>query len=98
MTPPASQRPRPHGARAAGSLRRLASPVGAGVVTDDGGLPRSVDGRAVEALRERWIVEEGWWSEHPVRRSYAEVVLENGALAIVFRDLRDGSWWRQPPG
>ena len=60
----------------------------------DEGRPLRIDGHAVEAIRERWIVEEGWWTHAPVRRAYVEAVLATGALVIVFRDLRGGGWHR----
>ena len=80
------------------TLRRLALPLQALVEVDAGGLPVRVDGRAVEQVRERWVVEEGWWTETPARRAYAEVLLVGGTIAVVYRDLADGSWHRQPAG
>ena len=76
------------------ALRRLARVRDARVETDDEGRPLRIDGHAVEAIRERWIVEEGWWTNAPVRRAYVEAVLATGALVIVFRDLRGGGWHR----
>ena len=55
--------------------------------------PASVDGRAVEAVREEWRVEEGWWAT-PVRRRCFAVVLVGGRLCTVYEDRRDGTWWR----
>ena len=48
----------------------------------------------VESIRERWIVEEGWWTDAPVRRAYVELVLADGGLAVVFEDLVGGGWHR----
>ncbi len=76
------------------ALRRLARVRDARVETDDEGRPTRIDGRPVETIRERWIVEEGWWTNTPIRRSYVEVVLATGALEIVFRDLHSGGWHR----
>jgi hypothetical protein len=59
------------------------------------GLPATVDGRAVEGVRERWLIDEGWWTDSPVRRSYHELVLEGGRLTVIFEDLRRGGWYRQ---
>jgi hypothetical protein len=53
-----------------------------------------LDDRPVESIRERWIVEEGWWTDTPVRRAYVELVLANGSLAVVFEDLVGGGWHR----
>src|SRR4051812_8561895 len=43
--------------------RRLATPRAVEVSITDGGRPESVGGRAVEAVRESWLVEDRWWSE-----------------------------------
>ena len=57
------------------------------------GRPREVDGRAVEAVREEWRVEEGWWAT-PVRRRCFEVVLAGGRLCVVHEDRGSGAWRR----
>jgi hypothetical protein len=59
------------------------------------GRPLRVDGRAVESVRERWLIDEGWWTDTPVRRRYWEIVLDGGRLTVVFEDLRGGGWYRQ---
>jgi hypothetical protein len=76
-------------------LRPLPSqaPRPCAVVADGHGRPQRVDGRAVEAVREEWRVEEGWWAV-PVRRRCFAVVLEGGRLAEVHEDRRGGRWWR----
>jgi len=50
-----------------GSVKRLATPRAVTVRVTDGGRPAAVDGRAVEAVRESWLVEDRWWSDAPVR-------------------------------
>jgi hypothetical protein len=55
----------------------------------------SVHGLAVETVREEWLVEEGWWTERPVRRSCFELVLADGRNVVVFRDLIGGGWFSQ---
>ena len=59
------------------------------------GHPQRVDGRAVESVRECWLIDEGWWTDTPLRRRYSEIVLDGGRLAVVFEDLRGGGWYRQ---
>lgn len=54
-----------------------------------------VDGRAVDAVRESWLLEDRWWTERPVRRRYWEIVTICGRNEVVFHDLRSGRWWRQ---
>lgn len=74
--------------------RRLAVPRRTTVHADDG-VPRLVDGREVDAVRESWLVEDRWWTERPLRRRYWEVVTTCGRDEVVFHDLQSGRWWRQ---
>jgi hypothetical protein len=48
------------------------------------GMPRAVGRLAVETVREEWIVEDGWWTQRPLRRRYFELVLEDGSNVVVF--------------
>lgn len=75
--------------------RRLSVPRRVAVAAGDGGVPASVDGRAVDAVRESWLVEDRWWTERPLRRRYWEIVTVCGRNEIVFHDLVSGRWWRQ---
>jgi hypothetical protein len=54
-----------------------------------------VAGRAVEAVREEWLVEDRWWTSRPLRRRYFELITEDGADRVVFRDLEGGRWYAQ---
>lgn len=76
-------------------VRSLAAPAPVAVrLYDD--VPVLVDGVAVDLVREEWRVDEGWWSDHPIRRRYLELVLADGRLLIVFEDrLSPGSWFAQ---
>jgi hypothetical protein len=75
--------------------RRLGAPSPARVRAGDGGRPLVVDGRAVEAVRESWLVEDRWWTERPLRRRYWEVVTADGRDLVVFRELEEGRWYAQ---
>ena len=75
---------------------RIYAPRGARVETDEGGAPRTVDGIAVEAIREEWMVEDRWWTGRRLHRHYYELVLADGRNVTVFRDARTGRWARQP--
>jgi hypothetical protein len=76
--------------------RRLAEPRRVRVRVDLGaGRPLEVDGRAVESVRESWLVEDRWWTDVPLRRRYWEVVTACGRDLVVFRDLVRGTWWEQ---
>ena len=75
--------------------RRLAAPRAVRVRTGDGGRPEAIEGRAVEAVRESWLVEDRWWSDAPLRRRYWEVVTADGRDLVVYRDLQRGGWFTQ---
>jgi hypothetical protein len=75
--------------------RRLSRPRPVRVRAGNGGRPLSVDGRAVEAVRESWLVEDRWWTDRPLRRRYWEVVTADGRDVVVFRELGDGRWFVQ---
>jgi hypothetical protein len=46
-------------------------------------------------VREEWLVEDRWWTEHPLARRYFEVVLEGGRCLVVFYDRRQRAWRAQ---
>ena len=75
--------------------RRLADPRPVRVEAAAGGRPLAVDGRAVDAVRESWLVEDRWWTDRPVRRRYWEVVTADGRDVVVFRELEEGGWYAQ---
>lgn len=76
-------------------VRRLATPRRARVRTDADGTPLSIDGQRVDVVRETWLIQDGWWTESPVRRRYWEVVTTAGANRVVFHDLIARDWWSQ---
>jgi hypothetical protein len=80
------------------TLLRLGLPEPVVVETDAQGEPLRIDGRDVEAVRGRWIVEEGWWTDLPIRRRYVEAVLASGRLVTAYEDLVGGGWRLQPHG
>lgn len=55
--------------------------------------PQALRGVAVSAVREEWLVDDGWWSEEPLRRHYFELVLADGRCLVVFRER--GRWFEQ---
>jgi hypothetical protein len=76
--------------------RVLNLPRRARVRTSPGGAPVEVDGRAIELVRESWLVEDRWWSERPLQRRYWELLSTSGQDIVVFRDL-GAPPRRQPP-
>jgi len=59
------------------------------------GAPRAVDGVAVEAVREEWLVEDRWWTPSPLRRRYFELALADGRCVVVFCELESERWFSQ---
>jgi CO dehydrogenase/acetyl-CoA synthase delta subunit len=78
-----------------GGLSRLATPRAARVRADPAGRPLAVADRAVESVRESWLIEDRWWTPRPLRRRYWEVVTADGRDLVVFRDLERGGWYLQ---
>jgi len=75
--------------------RRLGAPRPAAVRAGAGGRPLAVTGHEVDAVRESWLVEDGWWTARPLRRRYWEVVTVEGRDLVVFHDLVHGGWFVQ---
>ncbi len=79
-------------------LRPLKSPSRVRVRTDDAGLPAELlqigKRLRVEAVRERWRIDDEWWRD-PISREYYALVLEDGRPVILFRDLVTGGWYGQ---
>jgi hypothetical protein len=81
------------------SLRRLNAPTKTTVGVGADGAPASVvvgrRTRRVASVHEHWRIDEGWWWEHRVSRLYWRLVLDDGRLLTVYRDLVEGTWWTQ---
>jgi hypothetical protein len=75
-------------------IRRLYAPRGAQVEVDAEGVPLAVEGSAVAAVREEWVVEDRWWTPRRLWRHYFELVLVDGADTVVFCSS-SGRWYRQ---
>lgn len=76
-------------------LQQLNRPVPVHVRATAGGRPVRVEGHAVEAVRESWLIEDRWWTGRPLRRRYWELVTADGRDIVVFRDLVGGRWFAQ---
>jgi len=74
---------------------RLYSPRPATVRLDPRGIPTEVGAAAVETVRERWLVEDQWWTKRPLRRRYFELAMRTGAVLVVFCELTTGHWYAQ---
>ncbi|MGH7911222.1 MAG: hypothetical protein ACREOV_05835 [Candidatus Dormibacteraceae bacterium] len=51
--------------------------------------------RMIERVEEVWRVEDGWWRDRAVARTYFRLLLADGHVATVYRDGASPSWWMQ---
>ena len=83
-----------------GRVRALNRPRPLRVEADGDGRPVAVHlpiGRryAVEAVLERWRIDDEWWRQRPVSRLYCRLALADGRVVTVYRDLLSGRWAQQ---
>ena len=84
-------------------MKRLNQPQPARVTLDSVRRPASVSWGArgavrravVEHVLDCWYVDEGWWSDAPLRRMYYECQLAGGVRLIVVYDLITQRWFVQ---
>lgn len=78
------------------SLVRQPLPVPARVMVNTHGLPVVLhlrDGRQpIFGIDEHWRMEPPWWNRH-IRRDYFRVILMDGSLRVIFRNLNTGGWF-----
>ena len=48
----------------------------------------------VRQILEIWQVDDEWWRD-PISRRYARLVLEDGRIVTVYRDLMSRRWYLQ---
>lgn len=76
-------------------LRRLYTPRPVRVRLGADEAPVEVDGIAVEAIREEWLVDDRWWTPRRLQRHYFELALADGRSLTVFRLGETERWFRQ---
>ena len=84
------------------ALRSLNGPEPLRVKADEGGHPRQVrtrgDWALVETIVDLWRIEDEWWRERTVSRSYYDVRLKDGQRLTLFQDDLTQEWYQQPYG
>ncbi len=58
------------------------------------GLPKE-RWREVPEILDSWRIDDEWWRKQPVSRLYYRVLLEDGTVVGLFKDLVSGEWYRQ---
>lgn len=80
-------------------LRPLNVPRPLRVTVGPHGEPRAVEiaarMRAVTDQRDCWRIEDRWWTEEPIDRTYYELELEGGEVTTLFYDRLGNSWFEQ---
>lgn len=80
-------------------LRPLAAPRSLRVETDSSGRPRAVQFEGVmcevTSIQDRWRIDDEWWRETRVARTYYQLQLDNGRIVTVYQDLVGGGWCEQ---
>lgn len=78
------------------ALLESPSPVATKVILNAQGLPVIVTLAGIRqpifGIDEHWRVERHWWSQ-PIRRDYYRIILADGSLRNLFRDLNNGRWY-----
>ncbi|MEE8158854.1 MAG: hypothetical protein V3T78_05745 [Dehalococcoidia bacterium] len=49
----------------------------------------------MEAIEDRWRIDDEWWREGPISRTYFDCVLGDGRHVTLVKDLITNSWYRQ---
>ena len=85
-----------------GALRPLNLPEPLCVATRDG-RPSVVEMRdgvrhGVVSVEDIWRVEEEWWRDSPIARTYFEVILDSGRRMTLFVDQAGKRWYSQRHG
>ena len=77
----------------------MSLPVPVEVKPDAFGLPTSIKLRKrwleVEAITDRWRIDDEWWRSDQVSRMYYFAVVNQGLKVTVFQDLLAGQWFLQ---
>ena len=81
-------------------LRPLNAPVRIHVEADERGQPLSVartgrSSRMVEAVQDRWRIDDEWWREHAISRMYYVLLLDDGSPLAIYHDLLADTWHEQ---
>lgn len=80
-------------------LKPLGRPKTVAVRTDEHGEPVFVrlpgkPARKVAVVRERWRIDDEWWRQ-AISRDYRTIVLDDGSVMTLYRDLLDDAWYAQ---
>ena len=49
----------------------------------------------IETIDDCWRLDDEWWRPEPVSRLYYSIRLASGHKLVIYKDLIDGTWYRQ---
>ena len=78
-------------------IRRLNIPQPVTVEESSGGLPFAVNlprREVIEAVLDRWRLDDEWWRTEPVSRLYYSVMLASGRRLVLYKDMVKGDWFK----
>jgi hypothetical protein len=81
-----------------GSLKPVSQPEPEKVEEYSAGRPvalRTKLRQPIQAIDERWRIDDEWWRSEPISRMYYAVHLTSGQKLVIFKDLISGNWYRQ---
>jgi hypothetical protein len=80
-------------------IRRLKLPRALEVEASANGVPMRIRTggvwQDVSLVRRPWRIDQHWWRERPVRRTYFEVMAADGPTLTIYHDHVSGEWFRQ---
>jgi hypothetical protein len=82
----------------AGTLKPVNQPEAEQVEEDAAGRPAAIKGKRrqpVQAVDDRWRLDDEWWRPEPISRMYYAVRLASGQKLVLYKDLAGGGWYRQ---
>jgi hypothetical protein len=82
----------------AGAYKQLNTPESIPVEEDAEGLPlavRETRRQRIESIDDCWRIDDEWWRPEPVSRIYYAIRLASGRKMVIYKDLTNGSWYRQ---
>lgn len=81
------------------AIRALNKPRRTDVKIDCNGLPTYIrlrgDWVVICVITDKWRIDDEWWRERPITRTYYECSVLKGITVIVFQDLQNGLWYLQ---
>jgi hypothetical protein len=57
--------------------------------------PRWPSPRRVARVQDCWRIDDEWWRDSAIQRTYYAVLLEDGELLVIYRDDLADTWYGQ---